>query len=318
MSRNPRLRLVAFARLASVTGRWAATVALAVVVFRRGGAEAVIRLGVIRILPAAAARLIAAGLLGRGSAATACCSLPGWAGRSRSLLRALALLRGHEPRARVRARRRGVAPLDDGPAAADRRPAVPGPDTRRADRRQPDADDDRELGDAVRPARERTAPVGVDPGVGAARDGRRLCLLDVRDRSDTSVGAGRHLRSCRRRLRGHGRRRARDPRRSTTPADRRALLRGEPRRRLPQRARGIRLGAPVAEPRRFGSRRSQRRDRDRRCLRGHRRRSAARPPPGRRRPRVRARALRRSDRPRWRPQPDRTDPCSCSRCSVPG
>ncbi len=62
---NRRLRLVALARLASVTGRWAATVALAVVAYRRGGAEAVGLLGVIRILPAAAAGPIAAGLLGR-------------------------------------------------------------------------------------------------------------------------------------------------------------------------------------------------------------------------------------------------------------
>jgi hypothetical protein len=62
---SPALRLVAVARLASVTGRWAATVALAVVAFRRGGAEAVGLLGVCRILPAALAGPIAAGLLGR-------------------------------------------------------------------------------------------------------------------------------------------------------------------------------------------------------------------------------------------------------------
>jgi len=63
--RNPALRLVAVARLLSVTGRWAATVALAVVAFRRGGAEAVGLLGVCRILPAALAGPLAAGLLGR-------------------------------------------------------------------------------------------------------------------------------------------------------------------------------------------------------------------------------------------------------------
>ncbi len=60
-----RLRLVAVARLASVTGRWATTVALAVVAYRRGGAEAVGLLGVCRILPAALAGPLAAGLLGR-------------------------------------------------------------------------------------------------------------------------------------------------------------------------------------------------------------------------------------------------------------
>jgi hypothetical protein len=63
--RSPRLRLVALARLASVTGRWAATVALAVVAYRRGGTEAVGLLGVCRILPAALAGPLAAGLLGR-------------------------------------------------------------------------------------------------------------------------------------------------------------------------------------------------------------------------------------------------------------
>ena len=63
--RNPRLRLVAAARLASVTGRWAATVALAVTAFRRDGAEAVGLLSVCRILPATLAGPVAAGLLGR-------------------------------------------------------------------------------------------------------------------------------------------------------------------------------------------------------------------------------------------------------------
>ena len=62
---SPRLRLVAIARLASVTGRWATTVVLAVIAYRRGGAEAVGLLGVCRILPAALAGPIAAGLLGR-------------------------------------------------------------------------------------------------------------------------------------------------------------------------------------------------------------------------------------------------------------
>ncbi len=63
--RSAPLRLVAVARLASVTGRWATTVALAVVAYRRGGTEAVGLLGVCRILPAALAGPIAAGLLGR-------------------------------------------------------------------------------------------------------------------------------------------------------------------------------------------------------------------------------------------------------------
>ncbi len=62
---NPRLRLVALARLASVTGRWATTVALAVVAFRRSGAEGVGILSVCRILPATLAGPLAAGLLGR-------------------------------------------------------------------------------------------------------------------------------------------------------------------------------------------------------------------------------------------------------------
>lgn len=65
VSANCRLRLVALARLASVTGRWATTVALAVVAYRRGGAEAVGLLGVCRILPAALAGPAAAALLGR-------------------------------------------------------------------------------------------------------------------------------------------------------------------------------------------------------------------------------------------------------------
>lgn len=63
--RNRPLAFVVVARLASVTGRWAATVALAVVAFRSGGAGAVGLLGLIRILPAAIAGTIAAGLLGR-------------------------------------------------------------------------------------------------------------------------------------------------------------------------------------------------------------------------------------------------------------
>src|SRR5215471_297489 len=64
---NPALRLFAIARLASVTGRWAATVALAVLAYNSGGATAVGILGVVRILPAALAGPIAAALLDRVS-----------------------------------------------------------------------------------------------------------------------------------------------------------------------------------------------------------------------------------------------------------
>ena len=62
---NRSLRLVAGARLASVTGRWASTIALAVFAYRAGGAADVGILGVVRILPAAFAGPVAAGLLGR-------------------------------------------------------------------------------------------------------------------------------------------------------------------------------------------------------------------------------------------------------------
>jgi Na+/melibiose symporter-like transporter len=65
---NRALRLFAVARLASVTGRWAATVALAVLAYNSGGATAVGILGVVRILPAALAGPIAAALLDRVSA----------------------------------------------------------------------------------------------------------------------------------------------------------------------------------------------------------------------------------------------------------
>ena len=62
---NPRLRLVALSRVASVTGRWAATVALAVFAYDAGGAAAVGVLGVVRILPAVFAGPLAAALLDR-------------------------------------------------------------------------------------------------------------------------------------------------------------------------------------------------------------------------------------------------------------
>jgi MFS family permease len=62
---NRSLRLFAYARTASVTGRWAATVALAVFAYSSGGATAVGVLGVVRILPAAVAGPLAASLLDR-------------------------------------------------------------------------------------------------------------------------------------------------------------------------------------------------------------------------------------------------------------
>ena len=60
---NPKLRLVALARIASVTGRWASTIALAVFAYDAGGATYVGVLGVVRILPAAFAGPLAAGML---------------------------------------------------------------------------------------------------------------------------------------------------------------------------------------------------------------------------------------------------------------
>jgi hypothetical protein len=68
VNRNHSLRLFAIARTASVTGRWAATVALAVFAYNEGGATAVGVLGVVRILPAAVAGPLAAALLDRVSA----------------------------------------------------------------------------------------------------------------------------------------------------------------------------------------------------------------------------------------------------------
>jgi hypothetical protein len=68
INENHSLRLFAIARMASVTGRWAATVALAVLAYDSGGATAVGILGVVRILPAAVAGPVAAALLDRVSA----------------------------------------------------------------------------------------------------------------------------------------------------------------------------------------------------------------------------------------------------------
>ncbi len=63
VARNPGLRLVALARVCTVTGRWAATIALAVFAYDHGGATALGVLGVVRILPAALAGPLAAVLL---------------------------------------------------------------------------------------------------------------------------------------------------------------------------------------------------------------------------------------------------------------
>ena len=65
VARNSRLRLVVLARLASVTGRWAATVALGVFAYRHGGAQSVGVLAVARILPVVAAGPFTALLLKR-------------------------------------------------------------------------------------------------------------------------------------------------------------------------------------------------------------------------------------------------------------
>jgi MFS family permease len=62
---NLNLRLIALARIASVTGRWASTIALAVFAYKAGGASYVGILGVVRILPAAFAGPMAAALLDR-------------------------------------------------------------------------------------------------------------------------------------------------------------------------------------------------------------------------------------------------------------
>ena len=78
---NPKLRLVAIARVASVTGRWASTIALAIFAYKAGGATSVGVLGVVRILPAAFAGPLAAGLLDRVRADR----LLLWAGVGRTL-----------------------------------------------------------------------------------------------------------------------------------------------------------------------------------------------------------------------------------------
>ncbi len=63
--RNPQLRLMLIARLATVTGRWASAVALAVYAYDAGGATYVGVLAVVRIVPSALAGWLAAALLDR-------------------------------------------------------------------------------------------------------------------------------------------------------------------------------------------------------------------------------------------------------------
>jgi hypothetical protein len=62
---NRDLRLVQIARLASVTGRWAYTVTLAVYAYRNGGASDVALAGIVRLAPAALAAPLAGALIYR-------------------------------------------------------------------------------------------------------------------------------------------------------------------------------------------------------------------------------------------------------------
>ena len=64
---NRNLRLVQLARLASVTGRWAYTITLAVFAYRIGGAAGVALAGIIRLAPAALAAPFAGALIQRAS-----------------------------------------------------------------------------------------------------------------------------------------------------------------------------------------------------------------------------------------------------------
>ena len=62
---NRNLRLVQLARLASVTGRWAYTITLAVFAYRIGGAAGVALAGIVRLAPAAATAPFAGSLIQR-------------------------------------------------------------------------------------------------------------------------------------------------------------------------------------------------------------------------------------------------------------
>ena len=59
------MRLVQLARLASVTGRWAYTITLAVYAYRIGGAGGVALVGIVRLAPAAAVSPFAGTLIRR-------------------------------------------------------------------------------------------------------------------------------------------------------------------------------------------------------------------------------------------------------------
>ncbi len=63
---NRELRTVQVARLVSVTGRWAYTIALAVYAFHESGATGVAAAGLVRLLPAAVAAPLAGPLIRRG------------------------------------------------------------------------------------------------------------------------------------------------------------------------------------------------------------------------------------------------------------
>ena len=95
---NPGLRLLDLARLASVTGRWAYTVTLAVFAYRSAGAGGVAIAGLIRLFPAGAAAPLAGALVRRARMDT----LLLWSGALRTIALAAA----------------GVVVLADGPSAA--------------------------------------------------------------------------------------------------------------------------------------------------------------------------------------------------------
>ena len=195
VSGNPQLRRVAIARVASVTGRWASTIALAVFAYNAGGATYVGVLGVVRILPAALAGPLAAGLLDRVRRRP---SPPRRRDRThardRRRRRRAHRRRGRGPRLRPRLGR--VAPLDDGASTPDLGAAVPRPHARRADGGEPLADDRREHRHAARPRARRAAPDDVGSGRRPARHGRRLSRLDPPDRADPGLAVRRARRAA--------------------------------------------------------------------------------------------------------------------------
>jgi hypothetical protein len=96
---NRTLRLVQAARLASVTGRWAYTVTLAVFAFRTGGTAGVALATIVRLAPAAAAAPFAGTLLRRRQPGAVLAR--GGALRTVALGAAGALVLGHGPLAGV-------------------------------------------------------------------------------------------------------------------------------------------------------------------------------------------------------------------------